>query len=54
MKKYIVLYNYGSVKMGEYGSYGEAEKAKELFEEDDKRNDVYDPGMYQIKEVEEK
>lgn len=52
MKKYIVFYNFGSVLMGLYDSEKEAEKAKELFEEDDKRNGVYDPGMYEIKEKE--
>ena len=52
MKKYIVFYNFGSVLMGLYDSEKEAKKAKELFEEDDKRNGVYDPGMYEIKEKE--
>ena len=52
MKKYVVLYNYGSVLMGSYDTYSEAEEAKRRFEEDDKRNDVYDPGMYEIREKE--
>lgn len=54
MKKYKVLYNYGSENMGVYDTYSEAKTAVELFEEDDKRHGVYDPGMYQIKEVEVK
>lgn len=53
MKKYKIRDRQCGIIIDEFDSLQAAQKALELYENDDKANGIYEPGFYEIMEVEE-